>query len=195
MSAATAWSSARDEWSRNARLRWGVAVIALVIGVWVFLVLRDWRDALAEEYLDRHAYLVKMQSLVGQDEWLERAEAAARIRAALEAEIPLADTIGIAQATVQTWARDLVAASGAELQVQAQAAQEVEGHPGLFRVPVVISGGLQAPKVMELIRQVESYGSLAVIEESLIMNRQNETFSLTVVAYFQVQEGVADAGA
>ncbi|SJZ90050.1 hypothetical protein [Novilysobacter spongiicola] len=195
MSAATAWSSARDEWSRNARLRWGVGVIALVIGVWVFLVLRDWRDALAEEYLDRHAYLVKMQSLVGQDEWLERAEAAARIRAALEAEIPLADTIGIAQATVQTWARDLVAASGAELQVQAQAAQEVEGHPGLFRVPVVISGGLQAPKVMELIRQVESYGSLAVIEESLIMNRQNETFSLTVVAYFQVQEGVADAGA
>ena len=195
MSAATAWSSARDEWSRNARLRWGVAVIALVIGVWVFLVLRDWRDALAEEYLDRHAYLVKMQSLVGQDEWLERAEAAARIRAALEAEIPSADTIGIAQATVQTWARDLVAASGAELQVQAQAAQEVDGHPGLFRVPVVISGGLQAPKVMELIRQVESYGSLAVIEESLIMNRQNETFSLTVVAYFQVQEGVADAGA
>lgn len=195
MSAATAWSSARDEWSRNARLRWGVAVIALVIGVWVFLVLRDWRDALAEEYLDRHAYLVKMQSLVGQDEWLERAEAAARIRAALEAEIPSVDTIGIAQATVQTWARDLVAASGAELQVQAQAAQEVDGHPGLFRVPVVISGGLQAPKVMELIRQVESYGSLAVIEESLIMNRQNETFSLTVVAYFQVQEGVADAGA
>lgn len=189
-----AWLSAREQWRRNPRLRAGGMVIAAVVALYLFLVASDWKEQLAQQYVDRRDYLWRMQSLVGEDEWLQRAEEAAELRSALEAQVPEAATLGLAQASVQTWVRDLMAAyGGGTLQVQAQSAQPIEGRPEWVRVPVTVSGGLEPTQVVDLIRQVERNANLAVIEQAGIMNRQNRTFSLTIVAFYRVAEA-GDAG-
>ena len=92
----------REEWSSNPRLRWG-AVIALAIGfLYLCLVLVDWRRDLHHEYQQRTLQLYKMTALAGQEQWLLRAQAAQAVEKAVQAEIPNAATIGLAQAEVQT---------------------------------------------------------------------------------------------
>src|SRR5690606_12939632 len=131
----------RRQWQASQRLRIGVLAIGAILLVWLFLVLQDWRASLAQEYAARTEHLYKMQALAGQDEWIERARSTAEARAALEAELPDAATPGLAQANVQGWVRDLVKAYGEQgVQVQAQDAMPVDGHPGVWRVPVAISG-------------------------------------------------------
>lgn len=184
---------ARQEWARNPRLQLGVWVIAATLGLYLLLVLHDWRQALQQRHVERSEYLQKMRSLVGQDEWVERAEQAAQIRRSLEAEIPGADSLGLAQAGVQTWVRDMATAAGGTIQVQTQPPRPVPGRDDLWRVPVVLSGALDARSVVQMISQIEKRGSLTVVEQALILNRENRTFSLTVVAYFDIEQEQADA--
>jgi hypothetical protein len=183
----------RREWAANRRLRAGVVVIAGILALYLFLVLQDWRAALAERYADRTAHLYKMMSLAGQDEWIGRAQAVARVRTALEAEIPEAATVGLAQASVQGWMRDLTAAFGSPVQVQAGPPAQSEQDPALWRIPVVLSGAADPPRVLQLAKRIEERKSLAVIEEAVMVNRENRTFSLTVVSYYRVAEVPADA--
>ena len=88
----------REEWSSNPRLRWG-AGIALAIGFfYLCLVLVDWRRELHDQYQQRTLQLYKMTALAGQEQWLLRAQAAQSVEKALQAEVPDAATIGLAQA-------------------------------------------------------------------------------------------------
>lgn len=186
-------AQARSEWANNPRLRLGVAVIAAVLAVYLLLVLRDWRAGLQEQYAARSEHLQKMQSLAGQDEWIARAQDARKLRQALDAQIPEVATVGLAQAGIQTWVRSLGSAFGDGLQIQSQAPQPVEGQPGLWRVPVVLSGSAEPPLVIQLVQQIEDRKSLAVIEQATVLNRANKTFSLTIVSLFRIPQAPANA--
>lgn len=182
----------RKEFADNPRLRAGAWVIAAIVLFYLWLVLSEWRADAQKDYAAQSQRLEKISSLAGQDEWLQRAEQARALREALQAQIPEVATLGLAQASVQTTARDLIAASGNTLQVQAEAPAEVGVGSGLWRVPVVISGGLAAPQVLQLVRRIESARNLMVIEQAQILNQNNRTFSLTIVSYYRVQEGVRE---
>jgi hypothetical protein len=184
---------ARREWAGNRRLRIGGLAIGAILGFYLLLVLRDWQSALQLQYAARTEHLQKMQALAGQDIWIARAQAAQSLRRGLEAEIPEVATLGLAQAGIQTWARDLSASIGGNLQVQNQAPQQVEGQPGIWRVPVVISGPGDPMQVMNLISQIEGRKSLTVIDQATLVNRENRTFSLTVVSLFRIREAPANA--
>lgn len=185
---------ARQDFSQNPRLRIGVVVIAAILALYAFLVLRDWRTDLHDNYVERRQHLRKINALAGQNAWPARAEAMSRLRKSLEAQIPAATSQGLAQAGAQTWLRDLTAvyAAGA-VQVQAKPPQAVEGQAGLWRIPIVISGALPPTAVLNIIQQVEKRSSLSVIEQSMILNRENKTFELTVVSYARVAGGSDDA--
>lgn len=193
----SALADARRQWAANRRLRIGIVAIAAIVVLWLFLVLGDWRASLAAEYAARTEHLYKMQALAGQDEWVERARAMAEVRRGLEAELPDAATPGLAQANVQGWARDVVAAYGDEdVTVQVSDAVQVDGHPGVWRVPVAINGPLRPGKYLDLVAAIERRNTLAIIEQARVLDRENKTFSLTVVAFFRIQPGeAADAGA
>lgn len=193
----SALADARRQWVANRRLRIGIIAIGAIVALYLFLVLRDWRESLAVEYAARTEHLYKMQALAGQDEWLERARAMAEVRRGLEAELPDAATPGLAQASVQGWARDVVAAYGDEgVTVQVNDAIPVEGHPGVWRVPVAINGPLRADGYLDLVATIERRNTLAVIEQARVLDRENKMFALTMVAYFRIGAAreAADAG-
>lgn len=184
---------ARREWAGNPRLRLGVMVIGAILALYLALVLRDWSAALQQDYTTASARLHKMQSLAGQEEWLARADSARQLREGLEAEIPDIATLGLAQAGAQTWLRDITTAFGSTVRVETQPAARVSEDDDVWRVPVVLAGTLDPPKLLQLLQQIESHGTLVVVEQALWINRANRTFSLTVVSFFRIKEPPADA--
>lgn len=178
----------RKEIAGNRRLALGVAAIAAIVTVYAVLALADWRASLHERYVERRQYLRKVRSLAGQGAWEARAEQMRRLRKALEAEIPSAASPGLGQAMAQSWLRKQVEPYGPAVQVQTRPVEEVEGQPGLVRVPTVVSGALSPRSVVNLLRRIESNSTLTVVEQALILNRENQTFELTVVAYVRIGE-------
>ena len=177
----------REEWSSNPRLRWG-AVIALAIGfLYLCLVLVDWRKDLHAQYQQRTLQLYKMTELAGQEQWLVRAQSAQAVEKALQAEVPNAATIGLAQAEVQTFVRQLINAFGRKLASDARPSAEVTGQPGLWRVPVTLRGMVSQPQMLEILRRVEDSDRLMVIDEfSFTFVKGVPNMSMTLVAYYRV---------
>ena len=178
----------------NRRLQAGLAAIAMILTVYVFLVLVDLRTAQALQYSERTEQLAKMRALAGHDAWIGRAQSVARVRRGLDAEIPRVETIGVAQAQLMTWVRDMGQSAGGEaVQIQSQEPQRVVADKDLWRIPVVISGAAGADRVVQMIQQVEKRSVLTVVDQVLIMNRENKTYSLTLVGFARIGERGADA--
>ena len=183
-----------QEVAGNRRLQAGLAGIVLILAVYVFLVLLDLRTAQAGDYSQKTEQLAKMRALAGQDAWIGRAQSVARVRRGLDAEIPRVETVGVAQAQLMTWVRDLGQSAGGEaVQIQSQEPQRVAGEADLWRIPVVISGAATPDKVVQMIQQVEKRSVLTVVDQVLVMNRENKTYSLTLVAFAHITERSADA--
>jgi len=177
----------RDEWRSNPRLRWGVAAIAAIAFVYLVLVLADWRRDLHAQYQQRTLQMYKMAALAGQEQWSVRAQAAQNLQKSLQAGIPRAATIGLAQAEVQTTIRQLLNAFGPRMSSDAKPPVQVRSQPGLWRVPVTIRGMLSQAQLMEILRRIESSDRLFVIDEfqlAFVQGQPNVT--LTAVAYYRV---------
>lgn len=184
----------RAEVAGNRRLAWGLAVIAAILVLQAFLMLLDLRATQAREYQSQVQKLGKMKSLAGEHAWVQRAEVAARLRRALEAEIPQAETAGVAQAQVLTWVRDAAVGTAAEgLRIQPGTPEQVAAVPGVWRIPVTVAGGAPPAKAIELIRQVEQRRTLTTVAEANLLNKENKTFTLALVAYARVGTGADDA--
>lgn len=177
----------RTEWTGNPRLRAGIAAILVILMVYVLMVLADWRTVLHEEYQQRTLQLYKVQALAGKDEWLLRAERAQALDKALQSEIPTASTIGLAQAEVQTWMRQIMQAFGPKMSTEANAPLQVAGEPGLWRIPITVRGLVSVQQLQEILRRIESSDRLTVVDSiTITMIRDTPNVSLTAVAYYRV---------
>ena len=178
----------------NRRLQVGLVVIGAILVLYAGLLLFDLRQEQEAAYVQRREQLQKMQELAGQDVWIGRAQAVARVRGGLAAEIPEFETVGVAQAQLTSWLRELAQSfGGSAVQIQSQTAQQVAGELGLWRIPVVLSGDVGPSRTLELIQQIERRSVLTVIEQAMLLNRENKAFSLTVVAYVRVSGKASNA--
>lgn len=160
---------------------------AAIAFVYLCLLLVDWRRDLHAQYQAETLKLYKMTALAGQEHWVARAQAAEAVEKALQAEIPQAATIGLAQAEVQATVRQLVNAFGRKLSVETRQPSERSGQPGLWRIPVTLRGVTSQAQMLEILRMIESSQRLVVIEEfSLTFAQGQPNFSLTLVAYYRV---------
>ena len=177
----------RDEVLGTPRLRWGVIAIVAILFVYQLLVLSDWRQDLQRQYQQRTTELYKMASLAGQGQWIGRASEAKAMRQALEAEIPAASSIGIAQAEVQDSVRAIMKAFGQGLSVNTQAAAQVAGRPGLWRIPVAVNGMIQPRLLLEILRRVEGSPKLVTVEQfSFALQQNRPVVSMTLVSYYRI---------
>lgn len=177
----------RTEWSGNPRLRLGAGAIIVILVIYLLMVLAEWRTTLHAEYQQRTLQLYKVQALAGKEEWLLRADNALTLNRALQSEIPNATTIGLAQAEVQTWMRQIMQAFGPKMSSETHAPAPVAGEPGLWRIPITIRGLVSVAQLQEILRRIESADRLTVVDSMTItIIRDTPNVSLTAVAYYRV---------
>lgn len=181
--------SALTELRGNPRLQSGLALIALLLFGWLFLVLGDARRTLVNDLQEAHERLLQVKQLAGQKAWSQRARDAEALAKALDAEIPSARSTGLAQADFQGWLQKIVDAQGANLRVDMQSPIRDETQPGLVRVTAVVSGGLAPRRVLQMVHRIESSASLVTLPALLVRtDGANQTFSATVQAIYRVPE-------
>ncbi len=181
------WTSARAELRANPRLRVGLILIAALLVIYQLTGLADLRAQIASDYLAKQAQLVRVQNISKEDGWDQRARAMHDLRAALEAEIPDADNMGLAQATTQGWLRDLVTRSGAKLTVTMDTPVQASGSAVYWKIPAQISGELNVAQAMELIRQVESRKELMSVESIRLTAGTRPSLALDVASFYRIK--------
>ncbi len=179
----------REEWQRNARLRAGLFIVIGILALYAYLLMGDLKAAWKEAYGEETVRLQKIHALSGQTVWLQRAEQAKALRETLEAQIPKAQTSGLAQAAFQTKLREIAAPYGEAVRLQVSAPSADDKLPGLWRVPATMDGNLPIRQVQQLLNDIESQPVLITIETLSISNRQNPRFNIAVQAYYRLPAG------
>lgn len=172
----------------NRRLQAGLAMIGLLTIAWLWLVLGDWHQALVKETGQLQARAVRMQQLAGQEVWIERAEQARQLREGLVAELPQADSPGLAQASVQSWLREVIEGTGTEARIRVDTPVRMEQPTGALRIGATVSGSLPARQVLQLLRRIEGHTNLMTVESVLIRSDENQTYTLTLHAYYRLRQ-------
>ena len=168
-------------------------ILLLLLG-WVFLVLGDQRDAALARLDMARQRLAQMQQLAGQSEWLGRAQQARQVADVLDAEIPRAQSAGLAQADFQGWLKGIVDSQGANLRLDVQSPTLVDAPADVVQVTAEVSGSMEPTRVWQMIDRIESRPSLVTIPTSRIRtNGTDHSFSLTVQGYYRLPSA-ADAG-
>lgn len=186
----------RSEWAANPRLRIGVTAALGILAVYVALVLLDWRRSLHQEYEQESMRLYKTAALEGQNIWLTRAQQARDLRKALEAQVPAARTVGLAQAEAQSWIQQLLRAfGGRDMASQARAPVQVDTVAGIWKVPISVRGVVTSNQYLEMLRRIEGNDRLMVIEQVSIDNQRRPTIDMTISAYYRVPAAAATPGA
>lgn len=177
----------REQIRANPRLQVGLAVIGLILLCWLVLVTSDARQALVRDLAGRHERLAQIKQLAGQRVWIQRAVEAETLARTLEAEIPAADSAGMAQAAFQSWLRPIVEPYGSDVRLEVQTPVMVDSPAGTAQVTAVISGSLPPQRVIQLVSRIEAARALVVVPLATIRDDgANRTFSLTVRAYYRI---------
>jgi hypothetical protein len=190
-----AWiATARTELTNNPRLRVGLVVIGALLLLYQLAGLSDLRRGMTADYVAKQVQLARVQGISKEDGWDRRASEIHAMRTALEAEIPDADSMGLAQATMQGWLRDTVTRSGAKLSVTMGAPLQVDKTSAYWKIPAQISGQISSSGALELIRKIESRKELMSVESIRLTTGSQASVSLEVASYYRVhQGGTADA--
>ena len=190
-----AWlNSTREELERNPRLRLGLLVIGVLIMLYVIAGLNQVRQGMADNYDVRSQQLVRVARIAHEKGWDVRAHDAEITRKALEAEIPDADSIGLAQATVQGWLRNTLTAVDPKLTVSMGQPVRIDADKPYWKIPAQVSGMLQPRQALQLLRTIESRKELMTVDSIRLTSGRNGALALTVSAYYRVN-GNSDGNA
>ena len=179
----------RAELARNPRLRVGIVVIGALLLVYQLAGLTDTRSRLDADYAVKLTQLVRVQGISREDGWDRRASDIHAVRKALEAQIPDADSVGLAQATVQGWLRDTVGNVGPKLTVTMGTPLRVDDQHPYWRIPAQINGPIAPSQALELIRQIESRKDLVTVQSIRLTSGDTPSLALEVASYYRVIKG------
>lgn len=174
-------------------LRWAMIAIAVLGMVFVWQFLDGARANAQQQAIDEEIKLRRIRALQGQDIWLSQKDEATQLRAALEAQLPVVATPGLAQAALQSWLRTLTASFTTEqgIRIAIEKAGQIDGLDNVVKVRATLSGGLSPGEALNIIRQIESAPSLAVVETLNITNDVNKTAHMSLNAYFRIADPAA----
>lgn len=135
------WAKVRQEWRANRRLRIGVLLALLVVGVHLLLVMGDHRRSTMAAYAKDLELQARMEG-VGRDEaWPARADEATAKYEAMMSAIPVVTGSGLAKAELQNWLTQFAAsAEVSEPRVKVEDSLEVPDHPGMWQVLARLDG-------------------------------------------------------
>ena len=175
------------ELAANARLRWGVWLIAGILLFWCILVQSDRVAAVHDEYAAQAGHLAKARSLAGRQDWHELLEAERTTYRRLEAALWEAETEGLAQAKLQGALNEVV--EGLELRdlrIRSGVSQPVPDLPGVWRVQTRLDAGYRPGVELQVLHALATYPKKMIVDRLDLRrrDRQRSRLALILSAYF-----------
>lgn len=175
-----------NELQQNPRLRGGLWLIIGILLLYAFLRLQTYERQLVSEYNSTITHLARLQEVVSQAEWTNRAEKAQATRVELESRLWMADSKGLAQANFQAWL-DLQSQTSKieEQRLQIEDTVVVPDHEKLWKVTAQLRGNFEPDKLQRILYRIANHNQLIVTERLEIrQNLRQPIFTLVVTAYF-----------
>ncbi len=188
---AAAVDRARAELADNPRLRLGVwAIVAILLGYFVFAVQADRVDAASAQYASADARLVRGRDLLARQDWPERLSAARATEAELGAKFWHAPNEGLAQANLRAAVDGFTAGLAlSEPRVDLGASRPALDAAGLWRVQVRIVGRGVGASTLRLLHRIASHPSKLVVERlDLTRDRGSMRLEVLLSAYFLLDD-------
>lgn len=181
------WESLKRQADATPWLKWAALAITVLLAVFIVQALDGMRLESRKKAVEAETNLQRIHALQGQDVWFEREKDATQLRDALWAQLPVADTPGMAQAAVQNWLRKLTSTFGPNqnVRIRVNQAGAVTQVPGVIRVNASLSGNLSPRQALGILRQIETSTNLIVAETVSIQSDSSNVFQLTLNAYYR----------
>ena len=149
----------RHEWRQNARLRWGVLVVVLILGTRAILAVSDSRVEIARQYARDVELLGRLEATAAETDWPRRARAAEASRTAMLRAIPEARSEGAARADLQARLDQLGRdAALTDVLVRVETVLDVPGYPELRQAVGRLEGSVVTPLEVAPVARVVAAG-------------------------------------
>lgn len=183
------------QFRENPRLRMGVWIIAVILLVYGYSLMTDYRTALEEVFRQEMQHNQRLQRIAEQQYWPEQAEQARARLVQLQAGLWRADSRGLAQADIQGRLNQQLRQLKLEnIKYDVEAVKDVPGVRDVWQVSVALKGIVQRSQLIELLKQIELNDRLVVIRQ-LDIKRGNSgsRISMVITAYFLASQNAAKA--
>ncbi len=189
------WLKIREQWQGNLRLRLAAMVIVVFAGLHVLSALNSWQAKLVARYEDDLQLRERMELVVAQPEWVERASQAEAELDALQRQILQVGSAGQAQAEARAWLTELAGTVGLEgPTIKVESVLDVPGHPDLQQVLARLDGKLPEFGQALLLHSL-SRGLPWMQVERLELGEQTKSSRVNMVGRFYYKRGAGEVAA
>ncbi|MCG8277904.1 hypothetical protein [Stenotrophomonas sp. NLF4-10] len=184
----------RSQWQATPRLRYGVMVIAAILGLQVLFMLSDLVHARVAAHAADMEMLARLEGLHGETWWPERAGKTQEMLEAITDRIPEVAGKGMAQAESQAWLTRLAADQAlAEPRVKVEDTVEVDGYPDMWQVISRLEGKLPGYGHEAFMRAVAEALPWVQVERMEIAEGSTPRVVVTFRSYYRKAPPTADA--
>jgi len=172
------------ELKQNFRLRMGLWLIGLIVLFYLALVQSVRVDDAHSAFVQQAERLDRAEILLGQDDWVSRAEAENAAFVELSARLWQAETLGLAQANLQGALSAITQTLNLRnSRMRSGTAQVVEGVDGLWQIQVQLDARYELGDELGLLYQLAQSPKLMIVER-LDLQPNTRRLSLIVSGYF-----------
>lgn len=184
------WLQLQQQTSANPRLRWMLWGILYIFLIYFALSLGDWRAEQQQSINQLQRTAIKLDQLESQTEWPQRWEAEKQTGAQLQQRVWKAKTVGLAEADLQNYLRNLVNkhnGDGLRLRL-APTETQVLGGETLFKVSADVSAVINVAQIDNLMRAMAENPQSLLVERFGYSPQRTGQFNMLVTAYFSSAE-------
>src|SRR5690606_23844219 len=145
------------EWRANRRLRIGLMLVVLVLGLNLAAAMSRQRVPLAQQYAQDLELLERLATAGRDDAWPQLADQAEAMLAQARENLPAVSTDGLAQAELQAWLSERArenAVQGAAVRIETSLA--VPGQEDTWQVIARLDGNVPPQTLSSLVRSMSS---------------------------------------
>lgn len=180
------WLQLQQQTAANPRLRWMLWAVLYILLMYLALSMGDWRTQQQQSINQLQRTALKLQALESQTEWAERWAAEQAVSTQLQARLWQANSIGLAEADLQNYLRNLINnhnGDGLRLRLAPTETLVIAGET-LFKVSADLSAVLSVAQIDSLMRAMADHPQALLVERFSYSAQRSGQFSMLVTAYF-----------
>ncbi|WP_331344927.1 hypothetical protein [Cellvibrio sp. UBA7661] len=189
------WLQLQQQAAANPRLRWMLWGILYIFLMYFALSLGEWRAEQQQEISQLQRTATKLEQLESQTEWPDRWAAEQAVSSQLQGRVWKAKTIGLAEADLQNYLRNLINnhnGDGLRLRL-APTETVVIGGENMFKVSADVSAVLSVLQIDSLMRAMAEHPQALLVERFSYSAQRSGQFNMLVTAYFSSAENDTNA--